>query len=401
MSNSEFAVNFGGNKENEADERKDVVDNTTTVNDVVDSKTSNNSSAGDGEIHTNAAVEDSTKLGDNFDNEPYTDKRSVTIALIKSYSLYRKTNQRVLPKRVDYIGSSVKSSRILASNKEEVETYFPNIIGLAPNNDEFITRVKQYLNNIRIKIDEVGKKFDTSFHYYRKEDYRQIKIKEEVIERAYQKANKNNLEELRKALNQKIAAINTLESSKCKLGYPINIDDYLMYRHCLLYNDVAKDTAFINSDVNIRFYFKDDVKEAEKLRKYQNAVNVAKQNYVKCVADNELFDAVYIKYCVMAGLPVLASVSQPKLDKEIKLDKFSSEEPIKFNKIVENPNVKTIGFIEKLIAHGELVRSQYNQNILTNDGRFIGANMAETVAWFNDVANYDTVSALKTKLSLI
>ena len=114
--------------------------------------------------------------------EEYTDRRTITISLVKNYSLYRKVNDKVLPKRKDYIGGSIKSSRTLSSNKEEVDTYFPNIIGLSPNDPNFISRVKQYLNNIRIPVDELGRIFDISFHYFHKKDYYKIKAEEEKIE---------------------------------------------------------------------------------------------------------------------------------------------------------------------------------------------------------------------------
>ena len=138
-----------------------------------------------------------------------------------------------------------------------------------------------------------------------------------------------------------------------------------MYRHCLLYNDVAKDIAFINSDSSIRFYFKDDQKEKEKLHKHRNEVNKAKANYVSCLADDDLFDAIYIQYCTLNGLPVISSLQEDRLDREIKLDRFSTEEPTKFNKIFYNKDVKLIATIETLVARGELIKSQYNQNIIT------------------------------------
>lgn len=331
----------------------------------------------------------------------YTDIRKVTIMLVKNYSLYRKANDKVLPKRKDFIGSSVHASRVLSANKEEVDTYFPNLIGLSPTDPNFVMRVKQYLNNIRIPVDELGRSFDISFHYYHKEDYYRIKEEEDKIERIYQTTNRQDITKLRAALKEKITRLNALEGTKCKLGYPINVDDYLMYRHCLLYNDVAKDVALINSDSNIRFYFKDDQKEAEKLRKFRIEVNKAKANYVACLADDTLFDAVYTQFCVINNMPVISSLAENKIDREIKLDKFSTDEPIKFNKIFNNKDVKLIATIEMLIARGELVRSQYNQNITSPDGDFIGANMGEAVAWFKNAENTSVVNALINKLKNI
>ena len=350
---------------------------------------------------TDAQTATSTKPveEDTLDNE-YYDERSVTISLVKNYSLYRKANDKVLPKRVDYIGSSVTSSRTLASNKQEIETYFPNIVGLSPNDPSFITRVKQYLNNIRIPVDELGRTFDIGFHYYKKRDYLRIKAEEEKIELAFNESNRSDSSKLREALQIKINKINALESTKCILGYPNNISDYLMYRHCLLYKDIAKDMSLINSDPNIRFYFKDNVKEAEKLQKYREQVIRAKQNYVACTGDYTLFDAVYVQYCLLNNLPILSSLAEDRLSREIKLDEFSTKEPLKFNKICSNKDVKLIAQIETLIARGELIRSTYNQNISTADGEFIGANTTEAISWFKNPENTSVVNAYLAKLKV-
>lgn len=331
-------------------------------------------------------------------DEPYTEERSVTIALVKNYSLYRRANDKTLPKRRDYIGGSVSASRVLSANKDEVETYFPNIVGLAPNNENFITRVKQYLNNIRIPVDELGKTFNISFFYNKKADYYKIKKEEEKIEDAYLKANRQDTSKLKAALKEKISRLNVLEGTKCKLGHPIDVEEYLMYRHCLLYNDVAKDVALINSDPSIRFYFKDNQKEADKLKKFRIELNKAKVNYVQCLGDDDLFDAIYIQYCVINGLPIISSLAEDIIERQNKLDKFSTEEPVKFNKLCSDKNVRLMAVIEKLIARGELVRSEFNQNITTVDGEFIGANMKEAVAWFNNPNNSSVVNAFHNRL---
>lgn len=385
MNSSDKSMVFGFNKTDADKNEQKTVGNVPPVEETVD-------------------VVDSSVSAENKEedeNDEYVDIRNVTIMLVKNYSLYRKANDKVLAKRKDFIGSSIYASRILSANKEEVDTYFPNIIGLSPADPNFITRVKQYLNNIRVSVDELGRSFDISFHYYHKKDYYHIKKEEERIEKIYQNTNRQDITKLRAALKEKITKLNALESTKCKLGYPINVDDYLMYRHCLLYNDVAKDIAFVNTDSNIRFYFKDDQKEAEKLRKFRLEVNKAKSNYVSCLADNTLFDAVYTQFCVVNNMPVISSLAENRLDREIKLDKFSIEEPVKFNKIFNNKDVKLIASIEMLIARGELLRSQYNQNITSPDGDFIGANMNEAVAWFKNTENSSVVNALMNKLKNI
>ena len=345
----------------------------------------------------------STKQESNTDIDygdlEYTDRRSVTIMLVKNYSLYRKANDKVLPKKTDYIGSCVQSSQILAANKQEVEAYFPNIVGRSINDPDFVMRVKEYLNNIRVSVDELGRTFDTSFLYYHKRDYDRISAEEKRIESDYQKSDRTTTKKLREALKIKINALNALEGTKHRYGYPLNMSDYLLYRHCLLYNDVAKDIALINADASVRFYFKDDVKEAKKLQDFRQQVNRAKSNYVACLADDKLFDAIYIQYCIANNLPIISSLAEDRIEREIKLDKFSTEHPDKFNKIFNNKDNKLIANIELLIARGELTRLQYNQNIITAEGEHIGANMKEAVAWFKNPANASIVNVYLNRLN--
>lgn len=332
---------------------------------------------------------------------PFTYNRTVSIALIQNYSLYRKANDKVLPKRRDFIGSSVRSSQVLASNRAEVEAYFPQLLGLSPNNENFISRLKQYLNNIQVRVDELGVTFDCSFQFNHKRDYLKFKAQEEAIELQYKKANRQNIQELRKALDAKIMAINNLESQLHAYGSPVNIAEYLLYRHCLLYRDIAKDTAIINSDPYVRFYFRDDTKDRERQQKLRQEINNAKRNYVEVIGNDDMFDAVYIQYCVIAGLPIVNSMLNDRLEKEVQLDKFSIAEPVKFNNIVKDKDIEIKSFIELLISRGEFVRSKFNQNITTQDGEFIGANMKEAIAWAKDPDNANVIAAFKNKLKYI
>lgn len=334
-------------------------------------------------------------------DKPFTYKRSITVSLIQNYSLYRKANDKVLPKKRDYIGSSIRSSQVLASNRAEVEAYFPQLLGISVNNENFVTRLKQYLNNIQVPVNELGVTFDCSFRFNHKRDYFAFKAREEEIEMTYKKANKQSTKDLRAALAIKINDLNNLESEQYAVGSPVNITDYILYRHCLLYRDIAKDTALINCDPFIRFYLKDDAKDKERQQKLRQEINNAKRNYIEVIGDDEVFDAVYIQYCVVAGLPIVNSLLSERIDRESQLDKFSTSEPVKFNSIVKDRDLRIKSLIELLIARGEFVRSQFNQNITTQDGEFIGANMKEAIAWAKNPENENVLAAFKNKLKYI
>lgn len=334
-------------------------------------------------------------------DKPFTYKRSITVSLIQNYSLYRKANDKVLPKKRDYIGSSIRSSQVLASNRAEVEAYFPQLLGISVNNENFVTRLKQYLNNIQVPVNELGVTFDCSFRFNHKRDYFAFKAREEEIEMVYKKANKQSTKDLRAALAIKINDLNNLESEQYAVGSPVNITDYILYRHCLLYRDIAKDTTLINCDPFVRFYLKDDAKDKERQQKLRQEINNAKRNYIEVIGDDEMFDAVYIQYCVVAGLPIVNSLLSERMDKESQLDKFSTSEPVKFNSIVKDKDLRIKSLIELLIARGEFIRSQFNQNITTQDGEFIGANMKEAIAWAKNPENENVLAAFKNKLKYI
>ena len=113
-------------------------------------------------------------------NKEYIDERTVTISLVHNYSNYRRANMKVLGQRKETIGSSVRSCQVLSSNAQEVAAYFPALIGLSPNNPDFVTRVKAWLSNIQFTISENDVSLDTSFIYNKKADYLKIKEQEDA-----------------------------------------------------------------------------------------------------------------------------------------------------------------------------------------------------------------------------
>lgn len=334
-------------------------------------------------------------------NQPYVDKKTITISLVKNYSFFRKANDKTMEKRNEFIGSSVYSSQILSSSKGEVETYFPSLIGISISDPKFVQGVKEWLNNIQVRVDELGKELDVTFIYNSKKDYYKISEEEEAIENRFKSVNRNNLKELKIALERKIKELNALESTKYLYGRPQNVADYLLYRHCLLYKDIAKDVALINSDRNIRFYFRDNKKEEEMQIKLRNEINTAKRNYVMLCGNDEMFDNVYIQYCIFNNLAIIPALQESKLIKENNLDKFSISEPAKFNRICNDKDLVIKSNIERLIAVGIFNRHPHSQNIVSAEGDFIGANMKEAVDYFKNPANENIVDGYLTKLKFI
>ena len=336
---------------------------------------------------------------ESLDKE-YIDKRTVTISLVHNYSNYRKVNMKVLGQRKETIGSSVSSCRVLASHKGEVEAYFPALIGLSPNNPDFVTRVKAWLSNIQFIINEEDKSLNITFIWNKKRDYLEFKAKEDKIDEEYSRVDRANTSAIKEAVKRRVEALDTLESLKYQYGHPQNLEEYLMYRHCLLYRDVAKDIALINSDPNLRFYIKDEAKEAEKQKKLTEEKMKAMRNFIELNASPSKFNAVFITMIASRNENVSEALLKDNNEKTTMLMDYVNNYPEKFNKLFGDKNVVTKAFIETLIVRGELVRAEFNQQISTADGTFIGSNMNEAVAYFNNPNNKDIKAVYENKLKL-
>ena len=331
---------------------------------------------------------------------PYTDKRSVTIAPVQQFSAYRKANIKSMPPRRNIIGSSISSTRILSSNKDEVEKYFPQIIGISPNNPEFVTRVKAYLSNISFNVQDAGSTLNISFTYDKKKDYLTIKEKEEKINAKRESVARNNTSAIKEAVKVWTQEINDLESEKAKYGHPDNIEEYLLYRHCLLYRDVAKDISLINSDSSLRFYIRDENKEAERAKRLVDERRKAMRNFLALEASDKKRNAVFIQMTVNNGGNIAEAMMKTPDQQVSALMTYLNDSPDKFNDLFEDKNVEMKSFIEALIARGELIRPEYNQQISTADGTFIGSNMNEAVAYFNNPTNKPVLEAMQNKYKL-
>lgn len=331
----------------------------------------------------------------------YIDKRQIVIASVRNYSAYRRINMATLGKPRNTIGSSVNSVRKLMSNKGEVEHYFPELVGVASNNPEFITRVKNYLNNIFFDVRDTERTIDVSFRYRHKKDYLEIHKAENRIWGTYNAVDRSNTAKLYEAAVIRDNDLFMLESKKYQYGDPLNLEQYILYRHCLNYPDVAKDEAFINSNANLRFYIKDKNKEEVRKNKIIREQQAALRHLVELQASPVKTNAVYVEYCIYTGISLSDGLSKTALVQSKELMDFATTNPRKFNEFVNDRNLLDKAFIETLITRGELVRSDFNQQISTPDGEFIGANINEAISYFKNPNNAGLKTKLENKLKLI
>lgn len=343
------------------------------------------------------------KLNEEALRKPFHEERKIVIALVSDInigSVYRQVNSRYIPERHDSIGGSVTSGRILTSNYKEMAAYMPALVGCSPNEQTFTTRVQRWFNNISLPVGPDGVTLNINFNWNTKQDYLDFKEGEAAILNEYDRADKSNPKLLKEAIERYVSALNALESTRYDKGMPEKVDHYLTYRHCLLYPHVAKDTAVIGFDQRIRFYIRDEEREATRLKRTRIQANKARRNYLDAIDDATKFKAIFVCYCAANKMNVLDNLLLDRAVQEKMLDEFSIKDPEKFNKLFNNNQLELQAFLEECIAKGELMRSDVNQTILTPEGAFIGNNMKEALAFFSNPDNAEFKKMLETKLKL-
>lgn len=331
----------------------------------------------------------------------YLYKRSITVKAVDNYSAYRQQNISVMGRRVSSIGSSIESTNILCANDKELAVIFPKLIGLSANHQDFQARVKDYLSNIQVTVsDKIT--FDNSLKFAHTCDYEMFRAEEDKINTIYENTTKNDPKELKAAIKKKCEALNKLESTYIGEGkcVPENAASYVLYRHSLFYSPIAKDPSLVGGNYTIRFYLVDEQREKNKQSKLLQARKNASKNFIDICGNDDKFDAIFVRYCTDNHFNLSDYMAKDRTEKELLIDEFSRSNPAKFNSICNDSNLMLSAFIERLIARGELVKSEYNQQISLPDGTFVGKNMIDAISFFNNPNNKSIKESLETKLKV-
>lgn len=275
------------------------------------------------------------------------------------------------------IGSSFKGGSVLRGLTFEEEVRFlQGTLGINKESQNWEKATKDYWSNITKYIPSGdGLKLEIGFRYVKKADYEADLAAPEVDG----------------------AIVNPK-------GTPINLDDYILWRYCLLYSEVARNVEDVGKSPKIRFYIfskdkevKDKTaklkvkKEAEKLYNQR----IGEREWVHhmlttLVADDKRNDKKY-------QLRDLRNVSED--EKDIALDEYLTLNPTKFLEVGEDRHLETKAFIEQAILNGKLHRIP-NTSAIVHDGVTIGNTMEQAVAFFNNTDNVEWVRTIKAQVKL-
>lgn len=290
------------------------------------------------------------------------------------------------PRLIGSADSSVK--RMLARGEEQAMT-MSTIIGESPNSQEWQKKLTNYWHSLSVPIPPSGKELEIGFEYdYNTGDEQRKSYISKLT-------NVKDSNDLAKYVEDKVE-----EQDKYKYGMPINPEDYMLYRYCLVYRFVANHINDIDKSVKIKFYLFSKA-ERDKLRKEK--YNVKKQVTVKWLEvikdPDRLMDLLYT-----IGKGNEAEKLKEDFDKEQLLNTWAEANPNEFLKLVDDKNIKTRGYIERLIDSGILKRLP-NSSIIVDANEpdvTVGDNMDSAINFFSNAErNKVKLNEFKTRYNTL
>jgi hypothetical protein len=326
---------------------------------------------------------------------PVTVPKTVTVFRKEGGSAYYSRNAKFIPEGKVKIGSAINSVNRMKASVEELDVYMPHLLGVHRNDPKYNEQVDLWFNNISQIVPETGLNLEIGFTYKDEESKRAIESVEEEIYNRFNSASKKNPKERDAAIDLRDTELINLEKTKYKYGSPINLGNYLLWRYCLVYTDVANDIALVNKSGGIRFYIYDSLRERHK-EKLQ--FEVRKQAMVLFVKLLEMPDKVENMLWVEKG----ANVDITKIDdmdRSRMLENMSKANPASFIKLYSDVNLDIKATIERMIHFGILKRLPGTSVIVDEHNDIIGNTMDDSIAFFkNEERNKAAITRFKAKL---
>lgn len=176
-----------------------------------------------------------------------------------------------------------------------------------------------------------------------------------------------------------------------KDNMPIEIIDFVRWRHCLGHPFMAQNQEEAESNPIKQYYIFDPATIQDKKSAKRKNDDTALQLYLQIKEDENKLDMVL----TMMGVDVR---SFPKKEgivkKQEELYKFATTKPMELISVASNEKLEQKSWLKKMVNCGilKLIGSKY-----LNDGKVIGNTEEEAIFFLQDDDNTDIVSVLKAK----
>jgi len=308
---------------------------------------------------------------------------------------YFARNVKFMPEVKSRVGASINAVVKIKENMEEWYKYMPSILNARSNSDDFNKLFDLYLNNISHIVSEGGDKLEAGFIFSNKKVAEAHSKASAAIYDEFNKADKSRPELRDQAFKTRDEKIVALEQRQYKVGTPINVSEYLLWRYCIHYGDVANDIALINKSGAIRFYLQDPKLEEYKRKVMFDYRKEATLKYVELLKDTSKINNLLWIY--LDGATDVTALNE--MEKVDRVEAFKNDNPERFIKTIEDKDLEIKATIQMMIYFGVLRRLSGSDVIVDENNDIIGNNTRDAIIFFkNTEKNKANITRFNAKL---
>lgn len=258
---------------------------------------------------------------------------------------------------------------------KELHILMPKLLDSAPIDPDFHKKIKEFYMDIYTEIPygDKGKQLNIALL-----DVTTNKVVEETIEEI--KAGKSKLTET---------------------VLPVDIEDYVRFRHILFYPNTAKSYEAAVGDPTVEFYILDPKVESLNKVASLDAVDTAQADYLIVSKDVDkvkmiltLMKHLFPKEKDKLGKPVIYNIdSMSFADQRVLLRKLADKQPEQFHSIATDKKLIYKYRVEELLINGLLTR--VGTTIMTTDGVTLGESLTQAAVQLFSAKHTQLLNELK------
>jgi hypothetical protein len=266
------------------------------------------------------------------------------------------------------IGATIYKGVYPLSQKEK-EEYMPQLLGISKTSERFEGACQEYFNNISVPVPPNGLELEIGFTYKSIEDRDREKEEDYV-------------------------------------PTPIDVSDYVLYKHCLVYGKVANSPKDVNKSNRIEFFIEDESEnKAEKDKANKKMLNVMQ------LIPPILNDNLKVKQVISVANEQIPESIIPKLvnsvdimdntDLSLRMFELAKAAPDMLTAIIKDKTLDVKYLLTKAIEVG-IVRKIPNTTTLVFSSQAgditLGNNLSETISILKQEKYQSIFTEIKAKL---
>lgn len=209
--------------------------------------------------------------------------------------------------------------------------------------------------------------------------------------------------ELEIGLENEAETIEDVVNKKSKLrkdNMPLNIDDYIKFRHALAYPGTVISPSLAKGNQLAEYYFEDPTEVSSKELEQLNAADKALSDYqqIKDSPDKVEMIVTLMRHFIpkKVGKPAVVVAHLSDTDKLIVLRELAVVQPIKFHEIATDDMLKNKYIVDELISVN-LLKRVGSTIMLEETGEAIGETLKDAAAWLFSPKQTQLLNTLKAE----